>query len=86
LGELEISGVGSEQTSGAGAAAGQADLRVDVEHAVCAAGGPDDRCAIGFVVLEVVAADRAVEFVFGAGLQAVLDMTVELNEVEEDHT
>jgi hypothetical protein len=37
-------------------------------------------------VLEVVAVDRAVEFVFGAGLQAVLDMTVKLREVEEDHT
>jgi hypothetical protein len=68
LGELEISRVGGEQTSSAGVGAGQADLRVDVEHAVCAAGGPDNRGAVSLVVLEVVAVDGAVEFVFGAGL------------------
>lgn len=67
LGELEIGGIGGEET-GRGARAGEADLRVDVEHAVGAAGRPDNRCAIGLVVLEVVAVDGTDEVVLGRAL------------------
>ena len=74
LGELEVRGVGCEQAGSAGVGAGQADLRVDVQHAVCATRSPDDRRAVGFVVLEVVAVGGAVEFVFGASLELVLAM------------
>jgi hypothetical protein len=76
LGKLEIGGVGGEQTRSAAVGAGQANLRVDVEHAVCAAGRPDDRGAVGLVVLEVVAVGGAVELVLRAGLGVVLEATL----------
>jgi hypothetical protein len=68
LGELEISRVGGEQTGSRRAGGGQADLRVDVEHAGRAAGGPDDRGGVGLVVLEVIASNGALELVFSGGL------------------
>lgn len=68
LGELEIGGVGREQAGSRGGGRGQADLRVDVEHAGGAAWGPDGRGGVGLVVLEVVACHRAGEGVFGRGL------------------
>jgi hypothetical protein len=71
LSEFEIGRVSGEQTSGAGVAAGQADLRVDVEHAVGAAWRPDDRCAVGLVVLEVIAVCRPVELVLSRSLSQV---------------
>jgi hypothetical protein len=71
LGELEISRVGGEKTSGAGVGGGQADLRVDIEHACGAARRPDNRRAVGFVVLEVVTVGGTLKFVFGAGLDTL---------------
>jgi len=68
LGELEISRVGSEETSGAGVGAGQADLRVDVEHAAGTAWRPDNGGAVSLVVLEVVTVDWADERVFSGAL------------------
>lgn len=67
--ELEVGGVGREQTSSLGVGRGQADLRVDVQHvALAAAGRHDGGRAVGFVVLEVVASDWAVEGVLSGGL------------------
>jgi hypothetical protein len=71
LGELEIGRVGGEQTSGAAVGAGKADLRVDVEQAAGAAGRPDDRCAVGLVMLGVVAGLGANEGVLGGSLCCV---------------
>jgi hypothetical protein len=68
LRELEISRVGREQTGGRADARCKADLRVDVEHAGRAAGGPDNGGGVSLVVLEVVAVNGALEDVFGGGL------------------
>lgn len=57
--ELEVGRVGGEKTGCGGIGCREADLGVDVEKAVSAAGGPDGRRAVGFVVLEVVTSDRA---------------------------
>jgi len=70
LSELEISRVGGEETS---ASATKADLGVDVEHAVGAAWRPDDRSAVGLVVLEVVASEGTLEVVLGGALCEGLD-------------
>lgn len=68
MGELEISRIGGQETLGGGVGGGQADLGVDVEHALGAAWRPDDRSAVGLVMLEVVASQGTLEFVGGAGL------------------
>lgn len=68
MGEFEIGRVSGEEASGAGVAAGQADLRVDVEHAVGAAWRPYNRGAVRLVVLEVVAVGWPVELVLSRGL------------------
>ena len=73
MGKLEIGRVGGEETSGAGVGGGQADLRVDVEHAVGAAWRPHDRGAVCFVVLEVVAVGRTIKFVLGGCLVRELE-------------
>ena len=69
LGELEISRVSGEQAGGCRGGAGQADLGVDVEHALRAAWRPDDRCAVCLVVLEVVTGQGTNEVVLSAGLE-----------------
>ena len=69
MGKLEIGRVGGEETSGAGVGGGQADLRVDVEHARGATGRPDGGDGVGCVVLEVVTSYRAGKGVLGGGLQ-----------------
>jgi hypothetical protein len=76
LSELEIGGVGGEQTSGRGIGGGHADLRVDVEHALGSAGGPYDGGAVGLVVLEIVAVYRANEVVLSGGLVAIRSLFV----------
>ena len=68
LSKLEISRVSSQNTSGAGVTASQADLRVDVEHAAGTAWRPDNGCAVSLVVLEVVAVGWPVELVLSRGL------------------
>lgn len=68
MGELEISRVGGEQTSGGAVGGTQADLRVDVEHARSATWGPDDRGAVGLIVLEVITSQGANEVVLSARL------------------
>lgn len=74
LSELEIGRVGCQQARCRGVGCCQADLRVDVEHAGGAAWRPDDRCAVGLVVLEVVAIHGTHEVVFSGALVAVLVM------------
>lgn len=73
LGEFKIGRVGGEETSGSVVGGGQADLRVDVEHARGAAGRPDNRRAVGSVVLEVVTVDGTLELVLRAGLKTKLE-------------
>ena len=68
LGEFQISRVGGEQASGGGDCGCEADLRIDVEHASGAAWRPDDRSAIGLVVLEVVAGQGTNKVVLSGGL------------------
>lgn len=70
LGELEVSGVGGEETGSFGSTAGvlEADLGVDVEVTCGTARRPDDRGAVGLVVLEVITSNGANEGVFGGGL------------------
>lgn len=70
--ELEVGRICGEQTNSLGVGGSQADLRVDVQHvALAAAWRHNDRCAIGFIVLEVVASDWAIESVLRASLQHV---------------
>lgn len=68
LSELEISRVGGEQASRLRVAGTEADLGVDVEHAISSARRPDDRGAVGLVVLEVIAGKRSDEVVLGGAL------------------
>lgn len=79
MSELEIGRVGGEETSGAAVGGGQADLGVDVEHAGGAAGRPDNRRAVGSVVLEVVAVGGALKFVLGAALMTMLKPSHEVS-------
>jgi hypothetical protein len=69
--ELEISGIGGEETRSGGVGGGHADLRVDIEHTFGAAGRPDDGSAVGFVVLEVVTAYGTDKVILGGGLFTV---------------
>ena len=69
MSELEIGRVGGEKTSGAAVGALQPDLRVDVEHAGGAAGRPDNRRAVGSVVLEVITVDGPLKHILRAGLE-----------------
>jgi len=67
--ELEVRGIGGEQASRGANGALEAHLRVDVEHASCAAGGPDNGGGVSLVVLEVVAGQGTLELVLGGGLR-----------------
>lgn len=66
--ELEVGRIGGQETGGSRVGARQADLRVDVEDTGLAARGPDYRCAVGFVMLEVVLGDGSLKGVGRAGL------------------
>lgn len=68
LSELEVGGVGGEETRGRGVGAGQADLGVDVEQAVLAARRPNNGRAVRLVVLGVITIDGAGESVAGRSL------------------
>jgi hypothetical protein len=72
LGELEIGGVGGEQTGGLAVAGLQANLGVDVEHTGSTAWRPDDGGGVGLVVLKVVTVGGALELVGGGGLFLIL--------------
>ena len=76
LRELEIRGVGGEQTSGGGIACSEADLRVNIEQALSSAWRPDDGHVVSLVVLKVVAGYRADEVVLGRGLFPELEWIV----------
>jgi hypothetical protein len=58
LGELEIGRVGGEQTGGRAVGAGQANLRVDVEHTGRTAWRPDDGGGVSFIMLQIIAVHR----------------------------
>lgn len=72
LPELEVGGVGREQTSSLRVCGCQPDLRVNVQQvALAAARRHDDRRAIGFVVFEVVSGHGTNEVVLRASLGLV---------------
>ena len=68
LGKLEISGVGGEDALGGGVGRGQADLGVDVEHALGSTWRPNNGSAVSLVRLAVISNERAREFLGGGAL------------------
>ena len=68
LGELEIGGIGGEDALGGGVGRGQADLGVDVEHALSTTWRPNNRSAVSLVRLAVISNEWAGEFLGGAAL------------------
>lgn len=64
LGELEIGRVRGEEAIGRRVGGSHADLGVDVEHAFRTAGRPDNRGAVSFIMLKVVAIQWTNEVVF----------------------
>lgn len=70
--ELEVGGVGGEQTGSLRVGGGQADLGVDVQQvALAAARRHHNGSAVRLIVLEVITSHRSIEGVLRAGLRWV---------------